>query len=383
MHPYVRCATLHGYVGLASSVGLEPAQLLARVGLNVADLAFPDRWVPATAVAQLLELSAAEAGREDFGLQLAQRRLLSTVGPLSVVLRDEPDLRSALDLLIRYEHSYNHALRIALTEEQDRATMAIWLEFGEPDPTRQALELAVGAVLDIVRRLCRPQWQPLAVCFTHPPPRDVTAHRRLLGPSLRFDYEFTGLVFSVRELDSANVLAYPDDPTLQTYARRILRSLPPSPTPEFVERVRELVQLFLPLHRCTMPQVARSLGVTKRTLHRHLDEQQQSFAAIVADTRAGLAERYLATERYTISDVADLLGFGAPSAFSRWFHRRFGVSPTVWRATTRHPAPVGAVAAGKDAQRPSSAERGVTTRQALQETATTQSSLPAHGRARH
>lgn len=339
MRPCVRCASLHGYLDLAASVGLDPALLLTEVGLDPADLAVPDRWVPAAAVARLLELSAAKSGRADFGLQIAQARRLSTVGPLSVVLREEPDLRSALQLLIRFEHSYNQALRITLTETDAAATMRVWLEFGEPVPTRQALELAVAVVLDLVRRVRSPQWQPRAVCFTHPPPADLTAHRALLGPALRFDHEFTGLVFASTELDSANALAAPDDPLLRAYSRQVLGSLPPPPTADLVERVRELVEALLPLRRCTMSQVARGLGVTKRTLHRHLDAQQESFAAIVNATRAGLAERYLAVDRYTISDVADRLGFAAASAFSRWFRRQFGTSPTDWRQLARAPAP--------------------------------------------
>ena len=52
------------------------------------------------------------------------------------------------------------------------------------------------------------------------------------------------------------------------------------------------------------------------------------------DARAGLAERYLASDRYTISDVSHRLGFAASSAFSRWFRRRFGISPTAWREAT-------------------------------------------------
>ena len=79
--------------------GLDPAGLLAGVGLDIADLAVPDKWVPAAAVARLLERSAQQSGLEDFGLRLAGLRRLSTLGPLSVVLRQEPDLRSALRLL--------------------------------------------------------------------------------------------------------------------------------------------------------------------------------------------------------------------------------------------------------------------------------------------
>jgi AraC-like DNA-binding protein len=32
--------------------------------------------------------------------------------------------------------------------------------------------------------------------------------------------------------------------------------------------------------------------------------------------------------------VSDRLGFAASSAFSRWFRRRFGISPTAWREAT-------------------------------------------------
>ena len=51
-----------------------------------------------------------------------------------------------------------------------------------------------------------------------------------------------------------------------------------------------------------------------------------------------LAERYLAAERYSLTDVSEMLGFTAPSAFSRWFRQRFGVSPTQWRADAQRTA---------------------------------------------
>ena len=60
-----------------------------------------------------------------------------------------------------------------------------------------------------------------------------------------------------------------------------------------------------------------------------------AFSSIVHSTRAGLAERYLANDGYTMTDVSQLLGFTAPSAFSRWFHQHFGVSPSEWRAVSR------------------------------------------------
>jgi AraC-like DNA-binding protein len=93
--------------------------------------------------------------------------------------------------------------------------------------------------------------------------------------------------------------------------------------------------MLLPLGRCSTQQVARTFGVSTRTLHRHLAAEDESFSEIVHRTREAHAERYLAAERNSLTDVSAMLGFAAPSAFSRWFRQRFGISPTEWRAGTR------------------------------------------------
>jgi AraC-like DNA-binding protein len=334
MRPGVRTATLDGYLGLARSAGLDPARILADAGIAVADLAVPDKWVPAAAVSRVLERSAIESGLEDFGLRLAGLRRLATLGPLSVVLSQEPDLRSALTLLCRYEHSYNEALRMRLDEDGDLATMRLWFEFGEPAPTRQALELATAALLGIVRELLGRQWEPLSVCFTHRAPASLTAHRAAFGPRLQFGHEFTGLVFYAVELDAANRAS---DPLLRPYAEQLRRALGAPPAATVTGQVTQLIEMLLPVGRCSTAQVSRSLAVTQRTLHRQLDAEGQSFSAIVHATREVLAQRYLSADRYSLTDVSELLGFTAPSAFSRWFRERFGVSPTQWRAAANRP----------------------------------------------
>ncbi|MBB3084448.1 AraC family transcriptional regulator [Geodermatophilus sabuli] len=332
MRPGVRCATLDGYVRVARSCGLDPARLLAGEGLTVADLAVPDKWVPAAAVARLLDRTAVESGVEDVALRLAGVRRLATLGPLSVVLRQEPDLRSALSLLCRYEHSYNEALRLRLEEAGDLATMRLWFEFGEPAPARQALELATATLVGIVRELLGRQWEPLSLCFTHRAPASTAAHRAVFGPRLQFEHDFTGLVFYAAELDATNTMS---DPLLRPYADQLREALGAPPAATVTGQVTQLVEMLLPVGRCSTRQVAGSLGMTERTLHRRLAAEGRSFSSIVHEVRAALAERHLAADRYTLTDVSELLGFTAPSAFSRWFRQQFGMSPSAWRATTR------------------------------------------------
>jgi AraC-like DNA-binding protein len=173
------------------------------------------------------------------------------------------------------------------------------------------------------------------LCFTHRPPASLAAHLAVFGPRLQFGHEFTGLVFFAAELDAANTVS---DPLLRPYAKQLLQALGAPPAATVTGQVTQLVEMLLPLGRCSTQQVARSLGVTQRTLRRRLDAEGQSFSSIVHGTREALAERHLAAERHSLTDVSELLGFTAPSAFSRWFRQRFGVSPTEWRATSLQPA---------------------------------------------
>ena len=330
--PSVRSATLHGYVDLAQSLGLEPTRLMRDAGLELADLASADTWLPAANVVRLLEASAGASGREDFGLLLSERRRRSTLGPLSLVLREEPDVRSAVDLLLRYERSYNEVLRMELVETGGLATIRVWIELGEPAPAAQALDLAVAALAGVLRGFLGPEWQPRRACFTHPAPANLDTHRRLLGGLLQFDHEFTGLVFFSRELDTKNTES---DPLLRPFAQQLLASLPPPRAATPVESVRELVALLLPLGRCSVGQVARSMRMDRRTLHRRLATQGETFTSVLNATRAGLAERYIANPGYSLTDISELLGFSTPSAFSRWFRAQFGTSAREWRQATR------------------------------------------------
>jgi AraC-like DNA-binding protein len=331
MHTFVRSASLNGYVELARSLDLDPARMMRRVGLDVADLAVPEKWIPAAAVARLLAASARASGRDDFALLLADRRRLSTLGPLSVVLREEPDLRRAVALLIRYEHSYNEALRMQLTEREGIARLRLSFEFGEPAPTEQASVLGLAALHGIIRACVGSDWSPLSVCFSHQAPETLDAHRRVFGAGLRFVHEFTGMVLYARDLDRPNTLA---DPMMRPYAQQFLDSVITRRADTWSGRVRDVAELLVPLGKCSVDQVAGTLLTDRRTLQRQLAAEGTSFSAILHATRAGMAEHHLSNDRYSMTEVSEILGFTAPSAFTRWFTQQFGVSPTEWRKST-------------------------------------------------
>ena len=82
----------------------------------------------------------------------------------------------------------------------------------------------------------------------------------------------------------------------------------------------------------SMPDVARALGTSARSLHRALEGEGTKFNAIVDDVRREFVERYLARASLNIGEVSYLVGFSETSAFFKAFKRWTGMKPGQYRA---------------------------------------------------
>lgn len=322
MSAQVRSASLTHFAQVANDVGLDAHALLAEAGLPARCLDEPDLMIPSAAVARLLERAAARSGERAFALRMVASRRLSNLGPLGLLVRDEPTLRSTLQALVRHIHMHNEALALHLEPAGGLVLIRQALVGEGGQPMTQAIELALGVTFRVLQLFLGAQWQPRLVCFAHRAPASLVAHQRLFGPRLAFGYEFNGVVCNARDLDAPNPVA---DPVMARYTRQLLAGKADAQR-SASERARQLVLLLLPRGHCRVDTVAQSLGMTRRTLARHLDQDGTSFSALVDDLRSDLLTRYRDDGTRPLADIAELLGFSAPSAFSRWHRQRFGVA---------------------------------------------------------
>ncbi len=329
----VRSASLNGYIDLVKSLGHDPYALLRKVGLSARLLENPEALIPSHALRELLETSARVTGAEDFALRMAARRTFANLGPISLVLKEEPTPRQALDTLCRYLKLISSSLITHLEDTQDAVVIREDLMPGSRAPTRQAMELAVGMMFRILRELVGPQWRPLQVCFTHRALANPSAHRAFFGRGPMFEQDFNGLVCAAADLRMARTA---DDPGVARFAREYLDAALRHRDGGVGEACRELILALLPGGRCTAQQVALHLGVDRRTLHRHLSAQDLSFTALLDQLRRELAMRHLQESDRPLGEVAGLLGFSALSSFSHWFRASFGCSMSQWRQQQAH-----------------------------------------------
>jgi len=73
--------------------------------------------------------------------------------------------------------------------------------------------------------------------------------------------------------------------------------------------------------------IAHDMGMSRRSLSRHLEAEKTSFHAILDGLRHALADNYLRDSDLPQSEIAFLLGYASVSSFSAAYKRWTGVTP--------------------------------------------------------
>ncbi|MCU0669269.1 MAG: AraC family transcriptional regulator [Myxococcota bacterium] len=197
---------------------------------------------------------------------------------------------------------------------------------GETPASRFMTEYVIGLAITMSRALGATRSDPLEVRFSHAPPVYADEYQRILRLPVRFEAGEDGVLFPIAMLDTSNPSA--DAPLRQLLERhaadQLARIMSSAPLPE---RLRAAILSMLPLGNLTAESAAAHFGMSSRTLRRRLREAGTSYQELLDDVRAELARRYLARERRGIDEVAHLLGFSEPSAFTKAFRRWTGQTP--------------------------------------------------------
>jgi AraC-like DNA-binding protein len=327
MSHLARSAGLTGFVDLALSLGIDPYKIAAEAGVPAAAFNDPDMRVPARAISQMHELAAERSGAMDFGLRILEGRRLSNLGPIALVMREQPNLRAALAQLRRYIWLQNDAYSTSMEEIGDIAVLRL---HAPPWTGPQSAEVSVGVAVRVIRELLGETWRPLEVHLPHPALNKPDAYLRTYGVIPLFGQDFIGMVLPRADLDRPIGAA---DPDMARQVVRYLEQIAAGRGSSFGDKVREMIVLLLPNGGVTVERVAQRLAMDRRTLHRRLAAEGTTFSELLNTARREVAEPLLARGERSFQSVADLLGFSSLSAFAHWFKRQFGSTASAYRAS--------------------------------------------------
>jgi AraC-like DNA-binding protein len=192
------------------------------------------------------------------------------------------------------------------------------------------LDTAFALVLETGRRGTQLPFYPQRVELTR-----KVSHQEIYeahyGCCVRFKAHRNSIVFRTDDLELPFATYNPE--LLATINPQLQREIASRKTQQTTSvRAKRVLKRLLGGQHTDIDEVAKELGMSRRTLQRRIAEEGSSFRQLLSDARRELARLYLQHPSLGLSQAASLLGYENPNSFLRAFRVWEGVTPTEWRA---------------------------------------------------
>ena len=313
------------------NAGVPVVPLLRRVGLTPEVIADPGERLIVRSQITLLDEAAIALQDDCLGFTLARDFDPREIGLLYYVMASSQTLGDALKRVARYSQITNEALVVRYREGNG---LIISLSYsGVPRHSeRHQIEFCMFAVLRICRVLTGQNLVPQHFWISHHRSGTTNSEMaRFVGTAVEFGAtadEFA-LNANARELPLIHADPYLNNLLLK-YCEAALTDRR-SNVSQLRTRVENAISSLLPHGRVVVDDVARSLGMSDRTLARKLSDEGLNFTEVLQQLRRDLAIQYLDDPKLHVSKIAWLLGFNEVSAFTHAFKRWTGKTPSQMR----------------------------------------------------
>jgi len=312
-----------------AQIPIEP--LLHKAGLTLAQINDPRARIPVRSQIDLLNLIAEESSDEFLGVHLARDIDPRELGFLYYVSASSQCLGDALKRTARYSKLQNEGVEI--TYREGKFARIAFEYIGVPRRLdRHQIEFFVAILLRACRQLTGRQLSPTTVAFVHRRGRVPAEIRSFFGVDIAFNSSADEVTFpnKATALEIASADPYLNSLLVRYFdealaARRLRSSF-------WRLKVENAIVPLLPHGQAQIGEVARQLGVSRRTLARRLAAEGQSFVKILDRLRFDLAQRYLRERELPLAEIAWLLGYRETAALNHAFKRWCGRTPTEVRS---------------------------------------------------
>ena len=315
------------------AVSIDPAFLLRKSGLPPALCSSGDGMISPEQFFRVWHTLGEVSDDPAIGLRIGA---LNPRHPANIVAQHARTFRDALPHLARSAIlNFSEHMRIVKTKNEFSIEFTGAL-LNEAAPAL-FLDSAFALTLETARRGIQQPLHPLRVELTR-----TVSHQEIYeahyGCCVRFKAPRNTIVFRTSDLELP----------FATYNPELLAALNPRVDREIEwlkmqqttsSRAKWVLKQSLGGHHTDIDEVAKELGMSRRTLQRRIAEEGSSFRQLLSDARRELARIYLQHPSLGLNQAASLLGYENPNSFLRAFRAWERVTPTEWRSLQKSGTP--------------------------------------------
>jgi AraC-like DNA-binding protein len=315
---------------LTKHYAIDPAELFAKVGLDVRQLSVAGARYPWHKMQLLWQAAVDATGDECFGLYAGRRIRPTSIHALGFSWLVSKSLLGSLQRLCRYYHVISTApVQMDLETAPDGYSFITSNSDPKFVPTDTAIDAFHVAVVQLCRIATDNSFSPSWVTLRRQDFGQIDEYIKAFDAPVTFGAERNTLFFDRESLEAQlpgdnSEIAKANDKVAEHY----LESLDPR---KVASEVRKLLVTLLPSGNSHQDLIAQRLNRSLSTLQRQLNSEGTNYQQIRDETRASLAKEYVENHELSLSQIAYMLGFSDQSNFSRAFKRWTGTSPRSYR----------------------------------------------------
>ncbi|TDV09507.1 AraC family transcriptional regulator [Paraburkholderia caballeronis] len=306
--PMIRGAVMGPVVRALDAAGADCDALLAEFGMSRRLLSNPYEILPLVRYVAAFERAAQVLDEPSLGLRLGSELQLTELGPAGLVFMSSPTLGVAMRKFSAALGSWQSAAAVEVVRDDEWPVWSYRITHPQTGPRRQDAEYSVSAMCNMIRLVRGPSWTPVEVHFEHAAPADLKPYMRIFRVPVRFQQPANGVILRPHDLDAS--LKSADLQMARMMERHatdlILRDTVPH---NLVEQVRDLVTRRLAREKLVVADIAKDLGMSHRSLQRHLTDAGTSVRQIIREERQRSVAELRQQEGLTNAAVARAVGY--------------------------------------------------------------------------
>lgn len=330
----ITAAVLDGFDARLESQGVDPYDLGLRCGIPECAWDEADLNVPLNGFVSLLE-SGSSAGRDpSFGWDMGRQFDLLSFGELGEAILKAPTLGAALLTFSRFLRLIQDTSELMLEVEDDTAVLSYRILDPDIWPRQQDAEFTLSIIHTLIDACVGGTWHPAALTFEHSPCCTEQCWSERIGVECAFGHDTNSIAIPVAMLNAP--MPAPDRTTWCRHADLLGHALIARNRARPLS-ARVASALLASFGRTPADQlaIAKSLGMSCRTMHRRLEAEGTKYSEVLADCRLRVARSSIIQGRKTLTQIALDLGYSDQSAFCRAFKQCCGLTPSGFLASRK------------------------------------------------
>lgn len=322
--PQVSSIYINHYLRYAQEQGID----LTIFNTRNKDKQGQDYW-PFESLKELIELLKQQGCPESIGLEVSKSILVSSHGHLGFGLSHASNLQEVLELVTQYYATRAQFLIFSITKNDDEWIFEVTPSCDWEPVFNSLTESVAGLLLNIIRYAIGNLAQQCRLALPFPKPDWDKLYEGHFPPDIEYGKPSLRIYVPTSLLDVPCLAA---DPNTLSMAKELCEAE--------LERLANLYGITDKLtsliehqnaYDLTVERAAEQLHMSKSTLIRKLNAENQSFKHIMEGLKKRHAVRLLRQTETKLDAIALQLGYEDVSNFSRSFKRWFGCSPSTYR----------------------------------------------------